>query len=32
MKFYFIVEDHYGPDFIKKLFDKKPRRGYFAEN
>lgn len=29
MKFYFIVEDIYGAEFIKKLFQKKQGAGLF---
>ena len=29
MKFYFIVEDHFGPQFIKTVFRKKSEEGLF---
>ncbi len=29
MKYYFIVEDHFGPQFIKELFRKKSDEGIF---
>lgn len=30
MKFYFIVEDEYGPAFIKKLFQRKVKESVFS--
>ena len=30
MKYYFIVEDHFGPDFIKALFRKKSVEGILS--